>query len=838
MVSAFEQSLSNMTQRLQQLTATAEKKDSELQELRDTIERLRKQSAEAGLNNGSPANNGRRHTLGDSDSGTTGCTGNSNHQSASMARQLSADSVTSLNSLSSACSASSHHKKKGWLRSSFSKAFSRSRKNRHGSVSDAEDCKETTGGDLSAPNSPRLPTASKHETSRSQGARSTGQTSPEVENPLTGSKSSSALYKKEDEDVVELKKQLREKDLVLTDIRLEALSSAHQLESLKDTVIKMRNEMLNLKQNNERLQRLVTSKSLTSSQSSLPSDPDRRFSMTEVASTVAALSNGDTSRATDQLEDLNVPEHSVVPSATSTTGEPTMEQDTDGKRINVAIYLGSEKNFNYNLVTGSTSDGSMGEPPHCIIASVCISNKTTWDSLDSTVRRCFKEYVTRVDPVTNLGLGVDCVAAYHLGEASRCTTDSQHPELLPCGYLIGHVKTIYLVLSGYSWLAVDTLIPRSIVQRLISLLTEHRRVILCGPSGTGKSYLAGKLAHALVDADNDTKDAAAVATFNVDHKSSKELRQYLAHIAERCDSNAADELPRVIILENLQHAASLGELFSGLLGTRHSSCPAIIGTMSQATCSTTNLQLHHNFRWVLCANHMEPVKGFLGRYLRRKLLEQELRECGGTRNAEMAAVVEWLPRVWLHLNKFLETHSSSDVTIGPRLFLSCPMEVTGSQVWFTDLWNYSVIPYLVEAVREGLTLYGRRVSGNGNGDSSWEDPAQFITSSYPWISTHAVHGGSDALLRLRPEDVGYDVVTSGHTSGVGASSVKSLGSTHSDTEGDPLLNMLMRLQEAANYSSPHSNDSDSVTSLDSSHTRHSEDMSSSTSSSRGVESAL
>ncbi|KAG6800405.1 protein sickie-like [Apis mellifera caucasica] len=653
-----------------------------------------------------------------------------------MARQLSADSVTSLNSLSSACSASSHHKKKGWLRSSFSKAFSRSRKNRHGSVSDAEDCKENASGDLSAPNSPRLPSASKHESSRGgQNGRSNGQKSPEVENPLTGSKSSSALYKKEDEDVVELKKQLREKDLVLTDIRLEALSSAHQLESLKDTVIKMRNEMLNLKQNNERLQRLVTSKSLTSSQSSLPSDPDRRFSMTEVASTVAALSNGDTSTTADQLEDLNVPEHSVVPSTTSTTGEPTLEQDTDGKRINVAIYLGSEKNFNYNLVTGSTSDGSIGEPPHCIIANVCISNKTTWDSLDSTVRRCFKEYVSRVDPVTNLGLGVECVAAYHLGEASR--------------------------------------------------------VILCGPSGTGKSYLAGKLAHALVDADNDTKDATAVATFNVDHKSSKELRQYLAHIAERCDSNAADELPRVIILENLQHAASLGELFSGLLGTRHSSCPAIIGTMSQATCSTTNLQLHHNFRWVLCANHMEPVKGFLGRYLRRKLLEHELRECGGTRNAEMAAVVEWLPRVWLHLNKFLESHSSSDVTIGPRLFLSCPMEVTGSQVWFTDLWNYSVVPYLVEAVREGLTLYGRRVSGNGNGDSSWEDPAQFITSSYPWISTHAVHGGSDALLRLRPEDVGYDVVTSGHTSGVGASSVKSLGSTHSDTEGDPLVSVFL-----------------------------------------------
>ncbi|XP_046739930.1 protein sickie isoform X1 [Diprion similis] len=840
-VSAFEQSLSNMTQRLQYLTATAEKKDSELQELRDTIERLRKQSAEAGLNasNQNSATNGRRHTLGDSES-TTGCTGsNSNHQGSSMARQLSADSVTSLNSLSSACSASSHHKKKGWLRSSFSKAFSRSRKNRHGSVSDAEDCKDGPG-EMSAPNSPRLPTAAKHESrSQAQGPRSNGQRSPENENGLTGSKSSSALYKKEDEDVDELKKQLREKDMVLTDIRLEALSSAHQLESLKDTVIKMRNEMLNLKQNNERLQRLVTSKSLTSSQSSLPSDPERRFSMTEVASSVAAMSSGGNHpQGTDQLEDLSVPEHSVVQTTTTMTNEPPIEQDTDGKRINVAVYLGSERSFNLNVVGNTSTDGK-NEPAHCVIASVCISNKTTWDSLDATVRRCFKEYVARVDPVTNLGLGVECIAAYHLGESSRCTTDSQLPELLPCGYLVGHVRTIYLVLSGYSWLAVDTLIPRSIVQRLVSLLTEHRRVILCGPSDTGKSYLAGKLAHALVDTDTETKYAASVATVNVDDKPSKELRQYLAHIAERCDSSAADELPRVIILENLQHAASLGELFSGLLGTRHSSCPAIIGTMSQATCSTTNLQLHHNFRWVLCANHMEPVKGFLGRYLRRRLLEHELRESGGTRNAKMAAVVEWIPRVWLHVNKFLETHSSSDVTIGPRLFLSCPMEVAGSQVWFTGVWNYSVLPYLVDAVREGLTLYGRRISGNGNGDSPWEDPTHFITSSYPWVAPHAVHGGSDALHRMRPEDVGYDV-SSAHNSGVGASSVKSLGSTHSDTEGDPLLNMLMRLQEAANYSSPHSNDSDSVTSLDSSHTRHSEDLtcSSSTSSSRGVESTL
>lgn len=64
--------------------------------------------------------------------------------------------------------------------------------------------------------------------------------------------------------------------------------------------------------------------------------------------------------------------------------------------------------------------------------------------------------------------------------------------------------------------------------------------------------------------------------------------------------------------------------------------------------------------------------------------------------------------------------------------------MSGSQVWFTDLWNYSVVPYLLEAVREGLQLYGRR--------APWEDPTQFIAQTYPWTG-ESVHGGQEALLR-------------------------------------------------------------------------------------------
>ncbi|KAG1650615.1 Neuron navigator 2 [Nymphon striatum] len=103
-VAAFEQSLANMTARLQHLTATAEQKDSELNELRDTIELLRNRSAEAGLisrQNGESSHLNphisRRHTFNNSDKSDV-------TKENTISRQLSTDSVSSL---SSACSLNS-----------------------------------------------------------------------------------------------------------------------------------------------------------------------------------------------------------------------------------------------------------------------------------------------------------------------------------------------------------------------------------------------------------------------------------------------------------------------------------------------------------------------------------------------------------------------------------------------------------------------------------------------------------------------------------------------------------------------------------------------------------
>ena len=32
--------------------------------------------------------------------------------------------------------------------------------------------------------------------------------------------------------------------------------------------------------------------------------------------------------------------------------------------------------------------------------------------------------------------------------------------------------------------------------------------------------------------------------------------------------------------------------------------------------------------------------------------------------------------------------------------MTCPMNVDTARLWFADLWNYSIIPYLLEALRD------------------------------------------------------------------------------------------------------------------------------------------
>uniref|UniRef100_A0A3B3R9L9 Neuron navigator 1 n=1 Tax=Paramormyrops kingsleyae TaxID=1676925 RepID=A0A3B3R9L9_9TELE len=678
--------------------------DSELLDLRETIEMLKAKNTEAqaiiqgALNNPDNAPKELR-----------------------IKRQNSSESISSLNSITSHSSVGSckdadakKKKKKSWLRSSFNKAFNIKKGPK--SATSYSDIEEIATPDSSAPSSPKLshegventPMSLKSSTSASSSVIFEG--NEEVEN---------------DEKVVsDLRSELWEKERKLTDIRLEALNSAHQLEQLQEAMTNMQMTVENLKAENDQLKTAPSS------------DPP---SSTSQPSGLMSL------MTSSQRQSMSA---SVTKSfSLSQSGEP---------EAMLPLFLQEVKQQNF------------------FIGFVKAGSRMDWALLDAAVSQAFRDYVNKVDPTTSLGLSTDSIYSYQVNHSKR-VLGTEAPEVSPFRTLSKGLKE-----KCVDNLVFETLIPKPMMQHYISLLLKHRRLIMSGPSGTGKTYLSSRLAEYLVERSGREVTEGIVVTYNMHRQSCKDLQLYLSNLANQIDrETTTGDVPLVILLDDISDAVSISELVNGALTCKYHKCPYIIGTTNQPVKMTPNHGLHLSFRMVTFSNNVEPANGFLVRYLHRKLMEAENESSVGSE--DLLRVLDWVPKLWYHLHTFLEKHSTSDFLIGPCFFLSCPVTVEEFRSWFIDLWNHSIIPYLQEGAKDGIKVHGQK--------AVWEDPVEWVRGTLPWPSAQQDQA---KLFHLPPPSLGPD-------SPGQPTEERPKETPPSSLESDPLMAMLLKLQEAANY---------------------------------------
>uniref|UniRef100_A0A914ZNF1 AAA+ ATPase domain-containing protein n=1 Tax=Parascaris univalens TaxID=6257 RepID=A0A914ZNF1_PARUN len=627
----------------------------EVVKLRSEIDHLRVMSISAGVNVPPVAtSNGQRKSTGSP---------HSHDGAGELLRHPSLESVTShRSSMSSSSKGSKTDKsslnsfgkqgKRSWIRSSFSKAFNKGKKSKNGSASDAEHSPMHTSG------------------------------TPSSLKPITGSAS------RLDEidavpQVVELKKQLEDKDSALTDVRLDALDKAREVDILKETINRLKTENKLLKHNYTMLERRMRAESRASSQQSLSAMPDE-----------------------DPVYEVPPPSDASFSASNRSSGCVTL-------RVTVSV------DFSGTLrPTSSASEISIGVIP-------LPNHQTTWQELDSHLYRLFSEYISRIDPCGALGLQCkESMIGYEFGDFVRDIETNSAPSPLPAN-VIGQNSSIRIYLRGVAQrcldgLILDCLFPLSTLDQLLKVLLQSRRLILFGATGIGKSNLARQLAKYLsIRIGGSPQDCIVDVKIGDD-----EHDRSVAQVQKQLESLLRSSKPTVILIDNVQrHRIAFLSASFGSVDTPPKEGPYVICTVNRAS-QLPEMQVHHNFRIFLLPNNMESIRGYMGRFLRRRILENEFRD-DERASPEIYRIIEFLPRVLGAVNAFIEKSNSHDVTIGPRLFLQCPLDVEQSRDWFIKLWNQMIIPYMVKVAKEGVKVLGRC--------GSFEDPTDLVCEQWPWL---------------------------------------------------------------------------------------------------------
>ncbi|KAL1245197.1 Neuron navigator [Trichinella spiralis] len=707
-VAAFEQSLKSMTKRVQALTASSHQKDMELHGLRQEIDLLRMPTISVAT-----AENERT-----SDSSNTAAV-QKFQKNNDLCRHLSTESLKSTasqGSSSSLCKMSlpdiDKKNRRGWLRSSFRKAFSKNKKNKMGSVSDAEESQ--ANGRCCAKSGRKF----------------------------------SICDRDIEELICSLRKKLIEKDCALTDLRLEALTSAQHVDQLKEALYRIKSEMDILKESNSRLRRRAARLSQACSHGSLP-----------------ALIGDD--------QDLDVSREIL------TICPLRLDSSKLGvKSMQIRVAIASEPGWHpeWNIGQNDQIESNI------MIARCQITDQMQWNSVECQIWTVFKEYMLRVDPVSGLGLDERSVLQCSVGS---CVVEPLSTKsTLTAFQLFVEMNTDILLLhlrgavqGAFDALAFETLIPKPVVQRYATLLLEHRRVILSRTCGADRHTLARSLVRHCVLKSNGVWRDDAVFTFDASEPNSANcVRQFLDNISD--NQCCTSQLPTAVIFNGFSTLSQSAEIFAALSKIPAHQCPytVVVTGRSASTAAATDLQFRHDFRWILCGSQVEPMRGMLARCLRQRLVDSEVR-----RNVRLGTdlndLFEWLSQLWAHLCKYIETFQLSDAPIDAKIFLDCPMDRLQARQWFLDVWKRLIDPHLMQTTVEDLQVYGFA--------SHLQELVSFITDTWPWNEENNDLPGEILSTLTFVQNSRTDVPLEG-----------KLLSNYADNK-DPLMS-LIRLQQTSN----------------------------------------
>ncbi|CAL8075111.1 unnamed protein product [Calicophoron daubneyi] len=752
---ASEQNLENLTAKIQQLTTLNTMKDSEIRELRKTIDQLKNevQKVHSSQRNGvgsmmraprsiscTHPDKTLQHGVQDSTSltsltsGVSGVSQDTNPGSTSSSGEAAEGHSPSPNPDTDANSG----KRSRWIRSSIGKAF----KKRSRSTMNADERTVVPDEQLVRQNSVA------------------GSTATVCNSPILSRNSTS---------------QLTDQSHTCSEALSYLSDNVDHGESLRNIMLRMRWEMNCLEADNQRLRRFVLNcPALTEPPSTGHRSNSRPVTISDLCNRYCSSSAEQRIRVLVELERPTITAAIELPQSTSETSSVLKSPVAS------------------NRVLGELGDGDR-KTKTLKVGFVGLTREDGWENLDAAIVKLWEDYIKFFDPDQKLIPKPPKVTDYQLEAATQNSTtvavihhrlisehekekrgdgsDKSHSHTRsPSLWLtrikennpnssLGFIATLHIVSApqqsdsglddgdhgsvGLDPPSLITLIPRKTLEDYLSQIKTHRFVVFCGPTGTGKSHAARKIAEYLTGRRTSSE---AIRIFGASHNgfpTAKEMRLFLNRYLEAFRTNG---VPQVIILENLHRVqGSVTEAVDAQGSSDFKSWPIVLATSDLRNDELQNLQSQFPIKIVDHLVDLDSSSEFLGRFLRRKLAQARMFEEADAPGAETAQreenntlvqLVNWIPKVWKHINQLANLHQKQSPTVfGLKVFLACPIGVDSSKNWFMDLWNNLFVPFLFKARTSDAKVME-------SFSATLAESFDWIVATWPWPRTI-----SDALLQ-------------------------------------------------------------------------------------------